>query len=234
MSEIYTSGRYLDANPTWHVEDSAWKAAQINAMIRRHALKPRRVAEIGCGAGAILAALAGEENLKSAEFVGYDISPQAIALAKSRQSARLQFHCADMFDAEPAGGFDLLLVIDVIEHVPDYMGFAEHCRRLATFKVFHIPLDMHASAVLRNSFGRVRDALGHLHYFTADTAIATLTDTGYEILDCVYTCGALRLRRRHPSLRTSVANVPRRLLSALSTPFTARTLGGYSLLVLAQ
>jgi ubiquinone/menaquinone biosynthesis C-methylase UbiE len=51
---IYETGEYLERNPSYHVEDSAWKARQILEMIRRNALEPRTVCEIGCGAGEIL------------------------------------------------------------------------------------------------------------------------------------------------------------------------------------
>jgi hypothetical protein len=117
--------------------------------------------------------------------------------------------------------------------VPDYMGFVDKCRQRAKYKIYHIPLDIHVSSVLRNAFIRSRYDIGHIHYFTADSAIATLKDTGHEIIDCVYTDIAFGLFSEHPSFNKAIANVPRWLLSRLSVPFTARLLGGYSLLVLA-
>ncbi len=130
--------------------------------------------------------------------------------------------------------FDVLLVIDVFEHVPDYMGFIELCKLKANYKIYHIPLDIHVSSVLRNSFVRNRYSIGHLHYFTADSALATLKDTGHEIVDYFYTSGSLGNFKHRPSIKTAIANVPRWLFSKLSLPFTARILGGYSLLVLAK
>src|SRR5213075_586346 len=53
-SGIYQSGEYLDKNPTYHVEDSAWKARQIFQMIEKNRVKPASVCEVGCGAGEIL------------------------------------------------------------------------------------------------------------------------------------------------------------------------------------
>ena len=55
------------------------------------------------------------------------------------------------------------------------------------FKIFHIPLDLSVSALLRGMLIYNRNSVGHLHYFTSDTAIATLTDCGYEIVDTMYT-----------------------------------------------
>jgi len=232
---IYTSGEYLDRNQTWHVEDSDWKADQIEAILARNAVRPRFVAEIGCGAGGVIAALSEKPAFaQGVRFKGFDISPQAIALASRRASERLGFACQNMFEAADAEKPDVLLVIDVFEHVPDYMGFVTRCRLSADYKVYHIPLDVHVSAVLRDTADITRRQLGHLHYFTAASALSTLRDTGHEIVDYCYTSSALSLFRQHPSFKRALANGPRWLLQKISTPFTARLLGGYSLLVLAR
>jgi len=234
MKSIYASGVYLESNRTWHVEDSAWKADQIYSLLDKNKVHPRVVAEIGCGAGAILSELSQKSGFSGVRFKGYDISPQAIELANSRSSDRLTFFCEDMFRAAESDVPDVLLVIDVFEHVPDYMGFVSQCRLMATFKVYHIPLDIHVSSVMRNTFDRTRQQIGHIHLFTASSAIATLRDTGHEIVDQYYTDGALGLFKQHPSIKRAMANIPRWLLSQLSVSFTARLLGGYSLLVLAK
>jgi ubiquinone/menaquinone biosynthesis C-methylase UbiE len=56
-SRIYTNGDYIKKNPTWHVENSAWKAEQILTMLSKHNLTPQTICEVGCGAGEILAQL---------------------------------------------------------------------------------------------------------------------------------------------------------------------------------
>ncbi len=80
----YVGGEYLGHNPTWHVEDSAWKAEQILAALKRNGLHPATVCEVGCGAGEILSQL--HARLPShVVFTGYEISPQAHALALTRE-----------------------------------------------------------------------------------------------------------------------------------------------------
>ena len=228
------TGEYLEKNRTWHAEDSAWKARQILRILGKNEIKPNTITEIGCGSGQILEELAREASLENCEFRGYDISPQAIDLCGKRQTGNVAFSKRDILAEDNADHFDLLLVIDVFEHVPDYMGFVEKCRLKANYKVYHIPLDIHVSSVLRGSFVRGRYHLGHLHYFTADSAIATLRDTGHEIVDFFYTSHALALFGKHPSLNRAIANGPRWLLSQLSVPLAARTLGGYSVLALTK
>jgi SAM-dependent methyltransferase len=234
MENIYQSGKYLEATKSWHAEDASWKAGQIKAILDRHALRLNSIAEIGCGSGAILNELSKLQEFSQARIKGFDISPQAIAMARSLGNERIDFSQEDLLSAQNTEQFDALLVIDVLEHVPDYMGFAERCRRKATYKIYHIPLDIHVSSVMRNAFLAGRYSIGHIHYFTADSAIDTLKDTGHEILDCVYTNIAFGLFRQHPSFKKAVANVPRWLLSRFSQPLAARMFGGYSLLVLAR
>jgi 2-polyprenyl-3-methyl-5-hydroxy-6-metoxy-1,4-benzoquinol methylase len=227
---IYETGEYLERNPTYHVEDSAWKARQILEMIRRNALEPRTVCEIGCGAGEILKQLQSSMPADT-EFSGYEISPQAFALCNKRKNARLRFYRDDLIKADVAG-FDLLLCIDVFEHVQDYIGFLRDLRAKARYKLFHIPLDMSAQWVMRGRpILQEREQGGHLHYFMKDTALAALRDAGYQVLDRSYTPGAIDQPR---SVKAKMASLPRRLLVMLNQDFAIRLLGGYSLLVLTE
>lgn len=237
MNELYTSGEYLKATGrTWHSEDSPWKAEQILQIIRKNSIQPNKIAEIGCGAGQILAELSKTAYLRNTQFEGYDISPQAIELCKSIDIKNCTFHCQNLLTLENDNDkiLDILLVIDVFEHIPDYMGFLDECRHKATYKIYHIPLDIHVSSVLRNAFINERYSIGHLHYFTSDSAIATLKDTGHEIVDYFYTSGSFGVFTHHRSLKTAIANSLRWLFSKISLPLTARVFGGYSLLVIAK
>ena len=212
-ASIYTNGEYLDANETWHAEDSPWKANQIHEMISKNHLRPRSVVEIGCGAGDILKELSRKAGMEQTEFRGFDISPQAIALAKRNKVGRVSFFCQGLEQKEIGYLPDILLVIDVFEHVPDYWGFVSQCRASGDYKIYHIPLDINVSSVLRNTFEHFRKKLGHIHVFSAASALSTLRDTGHEILDVQYTNGAIDLFKHHPSLRTRAchfASLPKR------------------------
>ncbi len=234
MKNIYMNGQYLATTQTWHSEDSPWKAKQISKIIKTNHIRPKSIAEIGCGAGLILNILSKEPHLQNVHFSGFDISPQAIALTNQIDNKRISFFCEDPLSEKNREYFDILLIIDVVEHIPDYMGFLKKCKDKAEHKIFHIPLDIHVSSVLRNAFMGGRYTLGHLHYFTADSAIASLQDTGHEISDCIYTNAAFGLFSQHPSFKKAIANIPRWLFSKFSLPFAARIFGGYSLLVLTK
>jgi len=104
---VYADGTYLEQNPTWHEEDSPWKAAQIRLMLQKHPLQIQSVAEIGCGVGAILAELC-QTLPRDVECHGFDIAPEAIAGAKQRENDQLHFHLQDLLSADAF--FDLLLL----------------------------------------------------------------------------------------------------------------------------
>lgn len=230
-SAIYRNGNYLKHNPSWHKEESPFKVRQILRMIGRQNLFPKTVCDIGCGAGLVLAGL--QPQLPS-ECVcwGYDVSPDALAMCANPGNQNLRFRVCDIRKDECDTFFDLLLMLDVFEHVEDYMGLVRAVRSKAKQKLFHIPLDLSVQAVARkNGLLRRRDDHAHLHYFTKETALRTLTDVGYTIVDYFYTPRCIELGDR---LVQRLARIPRKVCFAVASDLTVRVLGGYSLMVLAE
>jgi len=230
-STMYKDGTYLEHSPSWHEEDSPWKAKHIADLIRRNNVAPRSICDVGCGAGGILASLADDLG-QTVQYIGYDISPQAFEICTKKAKENLRFHLGDFLRVE-GEHFDVVMAIDVFEHVEDYMGFLRRLRSKGTFKVFHIPLDLSLQTVFRISpiLGQ-RATWGHLHYFTKETALATLKDTGYEIVDCVFTKSAIELPNR--KWKEKLLKWPRRVFYRVHQDLAARVLGGFSLLVLAK
>ena len=121
--------------------------------------------------------------------------------------------------------------MDVFEHVEDYLGFIRGLQPLAQWKVFHIPLDLSVLSVARPIYLKMAlEQVGHLHYFTRETALASLEQAGLKVRDWFFTSVELDQgahgRKRLQALR--------KLLFARNADFAARWLGGFSLLVLAE
>lgn len=229
--EIYTQGDYLNKNPTWHAEDSPWKAEQIIRMMKRNGVAPKTICEVGCGAGEILRQL--QNNLgRDCMFWGYEISPQAFELCKQRANESLHFEFKDILQEKDVF-FDLILLMDVIEHLEDYFSFLREMKPKSRYKILHIPLDLSVQSVLRGSpLVRDRENVGHIHYYTKEVALRVMRDVGYEVLDYFYTAPSIELPPK--SVKSSIARLPRRILFTLSKDLTVRVLGGYSLMVLAK
>jgi hypothetical protein len=230
VTQRYLDGSYVAHNPTWDREDSPWKAAQVLKVLGAAGLRPRWIAEVGCGAGDVLLELAAA--LPEAELSGFDIAPDAARFWSDHGNARVTFRTAD-FLGETTGHYDLVLLLDVIEHLANPYAFLERIRSRADYFVFHIPLDLTALTVLREwPLLHVRAKVGHLHYYTRGLAMALLQESGFEVMQSQYTGAGLYAPKR--SLRARLAALPRRLLSAASPDLSARLLGGETLIVLAR
>lgn len=231
VGERYRDGAYLAANPGWHEEDAPFKAAWIHALLERNGLRPASVGEVGCGAGGVLAGL--HERMPGATFTGYEVSPQAHELCLGREAPGVSFRLADLRTEDPAVTFDLLLCIDVVEHVEDCFGFLRGLKGRADHTVFHIPLELFAlSMVYRGFLLSQRQRSGHVHSFTKDLALALLADCGFEAVDTCYTPG-YTLPHAY-GWKDSLANAARRLAYPIAPDLAVRLVGGYSLLVLAR
>jgi len=212
MTQIYEDGTYLEKNPSWHEEDSPWKARQIRNVIKRNSLNPKTICEIGCGAGEILNQLSGQYT-DDKEFFGYEISPQAFELCSKKSKTNLTFKLSDLLEDNDAY-FDVVMAIDVFEHVEDYLGFLRKLKEKAEYTIFHIPLDLSVQTVLRSSpIIEGRKSVGHIHYFTKETALETLKDTGYEIVDYFYTGVSLELPNR--GWKANLLRIPRKIATVL-------------------
>lgn len=228
--KIYQDGSYLANNPTWHTEDSPWKASQIHKIMEANNVRPKTVCEIGCGAGEILNSL--HAAMKGVEFVGYEISSQAYEIALQRRKEHLDFKLADLLQEDNREHYNVLLVIDVFEHIEDYFTFLRKCREKADYKIFHIPLELSVQTVLRMTpLLNGRKKVGHLHYFSKETALETLKDAGYEIISYFYTDAPFAVPK---SIKGRMLNLPRKFLSLFSRDLAVRILGGYSLMVLTR
>ena len=137
MENIYTNGEYFKRHPTWDVEDSSWKARHVHHMIERNKIGGTRIADIGCGAGGVLSELSRlmDPNIR---YYGFDISPQAIEIARKHSNDNICFKMEDLLSPNNDEYFDILLIMDVVEHIPDHIDFLRKSRTKALYKIFHI------------------------------------------------------------------------------------------------
>jgi SAM-dependent methyltransferase len=93
-------------------------------------LRAGRLLDLACGVGygtRILADRAGER----VEAVGVDRSPEAVAYARRRYGApRVRFVASDAMDFTDPEGFDTIVSIETIEHLPDPRAFVARLVRM--------------------------------------------------------------------------------------------------------
>jgi SAM-dependent methyltransferase len=226
---IYNDGKYLNSNKSWHTEDSPYKASFVIEIIKNNNLPFGNCADIGCGAGLVTEILA--INYPDARFTGFELSLDAQEIHKKRkQLTNLQFSKNNLLDS--ADNFDLIICLDVFEHVEDYFGFLRELKNRGKMFIFNIPLDMNVLKILTPGIKYAREEVGHLHYFSEYSAIETLKDCGYRIKSYKLIAAYLSILPRN--IRQLLI-LPIRLLSvAFGKKIAAKIFGGVSLVVYAE
>lgn len=88
--------------------------------LERFGMRPgHAVLEIGCGIGTV-SGLIGAALGPDGSLVAIDLSPKSIAAARSRltELQNAQFRAGNVLEIELSGMFDVVVLPDVIEHIP--------------------------------------------------------------------------------------------------------------------
>lgn len=228
IEDIYLDGTYFKKNPEWDIKDSQWKSLLVVDIIKKNKINCKYICEIGCGAGHILFALSKFYNKK--KFEGFDIAPQLINFWGDLQSNNLIFKLKE-FPENNNSYYDLILLLDVFEHVRDPLSFLENIRNHAESFIFHIPLDLSVLSIIRSKILlNTKRKVGHLSFYNIDLALEIIKDAGFKIIDFKYT----NAYKRSNSLKTKIAMIPRIFLNFFSKDLSARILGGQTLIVYAK
>ena len=226
----YLSDLYSAKNPTWDIEDSPWKAGQVLRMMHTHKLSPSKIVEVGCGAGAVLAEIG--KAFPQSKLYGFDVAPDAAHFWPKYASSNIKFSVGDFFE-HGEGHYDLMLVLDVVEHVANPFEFLTRLHDRADHYIFHFPLDLSAINVARKApLMYVRNKVGHVYYYTKDLALALLEECDYRVIDWNYTGAAFAAPQR--TWKTKLASLPRRLAYIINKDAGVRLLGGETLMVFAS
>ncbi len=235
MNDFYTDGEYLKNNPEWDSADAPWKVNQLfNLLYKNNILeKIKSISEVGCGSGDIMVNLSRKMREKDIEYFGFDISPDAINIANKNKEKNKLNNFEYKILSIPDIKSDLLLCIDVFEHVENPFEFLRNIKDKGKYKIFNIPLDLSVQSLLREHIIlSQRKRVGHVNYYTKNLALETLKDCGYEIIDIKY--GEWYKHYLADSFVTKVVNVFRNFLMPIIPDFCVKFLGGSSLIVLAK
>lgn len=227
---IYESGDYLKNNPSWDREDCSWKAGFVIEFLRNHKIMPVSICDIGCGSGGVLAEV--KQSYPESDLFGYDIAPDAAQFWSEYTKMNINFILGDFIELNTLK-YDIILLLDVIEHLLDPITFLVNIQEFSQYIILHIPLDISAITVLREKpILRQRETVGHIHYFTKNLALSLLKECGYQVIDWKYSGAAFQGPRR--TWKTKLAAPARRLAYTVNKDFGVRALGGETLFILAK
>src|SRR5437667_4713531 len=149
IEQFYLSGEYLRRNPTLHAEDSAWKAGVVAPLldyfVEVHPASPLKVLDVGGGAGVLLSMIADRLRRTAGRPVtkcAIEFSPEMLEVQKSNnpdleRTEQGSIEATSFGDKE----FDLVLLIDVLEHLPNAETALREIRRIGRYAIIKIPLE---------------------------------------------------------------------------------------------
>ena len=120
MAQVTTGIRaMLSHPPVYNALQRLMGADELRALNVRNHVRPfpgMRILDLGCGTAEYLNALPADIT-----YVGYDMSPEYIAAARTRFGDRGTFHCGLLEQAEVSTlePFDLVLGTGVLHHLDD-------------------------------------------------------------------------------------------------------------------
>jgi 2-polyprenyl-3-methyl-5-hydroxy-6-metoxy-1,4-benzoquinol methylase len=151
-------------------------------------LKPGRLLDIACGVG-YGTHLMAEKASSIVEAIGVDLSREAVEYAKKYYaSRRIQFQQHDAMTFADERGFDSIVSVETVEHMPDPIGLINHLVGLIRSGGVFIASVPTTPSVDVNPY--------HLHDFTERSFRSMVTVHGLRELAC------LRQVQPYPLIRT--------------------------------
>ena len=169
-----------------------WKTEQLVKLIPAN-LTFNSILEIGCALGILLNNIS--EHLSIKRIFGLDISSKNIELAKTLYPDNTFFQgtVEDLkgfiSNGQTLPEFDLILLSDVIEHIPDDLKFLESVKEISTYVMINLPLEK----CFKNRHRKYDedDPSGHLHCYDRGMALSLIDQAGFEIINR-FTASAFR------------------------------------------
>ncbi len=160
-------------------EMSSFRKAQFTSFVEHHALKNKKILEIGCGRGEYLSLM---KNC-GVQAYGIEASPDSVSYCKqSGLNVSMGFDEDATYKVEGAP-FDSFFVLNFLEHLPNLnSGLAGIANNLREGAIGLIEVPNFDMILRKNLFS---EFIGdHLFYFTKETLNSTLCQNGFEVIGC--------------------------------------------------
>jgi SAM-dependent methyltransferase len=187
LTAFYAAG-YTQEDPArgaqlgrWRALGAEVKAAHVVRLCRRAELRPRTLVEIGCGDGALLAALAAAGLADG--YDGFELSGPAAAIAAGRGipgAGRIEAYDGERVPAAD-GAYDLAVLSHVLEHVPDPAALLVEAARVGRHVLVEVPLEDNRSARRPGKVAQAR-AIGHIQAFSREAIRALAAGAGLRVV----------------------------------------------------
>lgn len=201
VRNLYITDEYIIKNPSLHEEDSPWKVSKIIPLIDEFieclSKEEINLLDVGGGAGLILNAISTyieESHGIQVNKFALDLSPAMLEIQKernpdSKKALNEDIRKTSLGDKE----IDLILMIDVLEHVPNPTEALEEVKRISKFAILKVPLEDNLLDRTLNFIKRGRprqnaiETVGHINVYNFEKLRYQIEKhTGY-VLDSYFT-----------------------------------------------
>lgn len=240
VADIYTSGEFWGEIPDFLVGQAPNKIRflmdfiDFDVIMKNLPNKTITIADIACGAGKVSTGIAERLRERYPDYqitvYGYDLSPQAIDVAK-KLNTEGEFICGDFKDAGRT--WDLALLIDIMEHIPDPDEFIRDVAERSRYFVVGFAMDDNLANKLSKARREVTNKSGHISLFDEKKALEVSGKYG-KVLNISYIANPLGRNLRIKRVRHLFTFLPRLLLQILSRRLKGKVFGGESIYVLVE
>jgi SAM-dependent methyltransferase len=198
-----------------------WKVRKLIQLIPED-FKVENILEIGCAFGVLLNNIADRLHLTTR--IGIDISRNNIEAAKNLYpdckffQGTLEEFISVIPDDIKNHRYDLIVLSDIVEHIPDDLGFMELVKKTSSYVLINLPLEK--SFNTRNRQYGEQDPSGHLRCYDEKDALRLVTNAGFEVIESFTSIGFFdksfyKMYTRNRTLRVRSKPLPQRLFWAV-------------------
>lgn len=174
--------------PFLHIEDSPRKIREIKHVVPG-SFRANSILDIGCSTGLITRAVG--ETYKAKIVDGLDVSEPALDLARSQLSVFQESHIfqEEFEDHETQRLYDLVMFIDVLEHMSDPVGALKKASEMGRYSVVRSPLEQtRMNRLIKNHGGKnymklMGERYGHIHHFNMDSLSTLFHEGGFDVIN---------------------------------------------------
>jgi hypothetical protein len=183
-ARLYTDGEYARKHPAWHLPDAPAKAKDLTLglaeLLQRLPGERLRLADVGAGVGGVLHEVIEVVRKLDPEVhvdpVGFEISQQAV-MAAGQLFPGLPIRCKFLEASD--GPFDVVLLVDVLEHVENPWELLRTARATSRFLLVRQPLLECFSTFRHDNYSCQREEWGHIGFFTGRSFLDMAAATGW-------------------------------------------------------
>jgi 2-polyprenyl-3-methyl-5-hydroxy-6-metoxy-1,4-benzoquinol methylase len=167
----------MEDNYWWHIG----KKGLVSSLIKKHfpdRTKSLSILEIGCGTGGLTTILSN-----FGQVTAFDISPDAVDFCKNRGISNVQIVDISTLSVEKyKGSFDLILMLDVLEHIQDDVLVMQKVKDMLTEEgLFFINVPAH-----KFLWSEHDEALEHKRRYHRLELLRKLKDSGFFLISYSY------------------------------------------------